>query len=63
VLIIIKTLEDHLEELCPVCNKKHNSKWEAEFDHFMCYKKQECLSCGYTLFRKLDFCTDGSILS
>ena len=60
---MIKTLEDHLDELCPICNKKHESKWVAEFEHFMCYKKQECTNCGYTLFKKLDFGTDGSILS
>ncbi|MFP4568015.1 MAG: hypothetical protein ACLFN8_03650 [Candidatus Woesearchaeota archaeon] len=52
-----------MDEICPVCKKKHESNWQAEFDHFSCYKKQECLSCGYVLFKKLDFCSDGTILS
>ncbi|MCC7574084.1 hypothetical protein KO361_00630 [Candidatus Woesearchaeota archaeon] len=60
--MIYKTLEDHIEELCPNCNTKHESKWEPEFEHFTCYKKQKCNNCGYTLFKKLDFSSDGTIL-
>lgn len=62
VYLCVKTLEDHLEEFCPVCSTRHNTSWVAEFEHFSCYKRQECGSCGYVLFKKLDFCTDGSFL-
>lgn len=57
-----KTIEDHLEEICPICGKEHVGEWKPEFEHFMCYKKQECVSCGYVLFKKLSFSTDGSVL-
>jgi hypothetical protein len=60
--LIIKTLEDHLDEFCPVCKQKHGADWKAEFEHFICYKRQECSSCGYVLFKKLDFSSDGSFL-
>lgn len=61
-VIITKNLEDHLEEICPICKKIHESNWIPEFEHFKCYKKQKCSECGYVLFKKLDFTTDGSFL-
>ncbi|MGV8169170.1 MAG: hypothetical protein ACP5N3_03890 [Candidatus Nanoarchaeia archaeon] len=49
------SLEDHIEEACPKCGKKHESDWKLEIDNRHHYIIQTCSECSYKIFTKITF--------
>lgn len=58
--MIHNTLEDHLEELCPSCGLRHESKLDLIFDYMTCYISGNCINCNYSILKKVDFMTCGA---
>lgn len=52
------TLEEHLEEICPICKKRHNKDWESKFDRHNHYLTLVC-ECGYEIFIRTRWLSSG----